>query len=685
MEESCAATVRLVYSASEDGDGHAVESLTVFREKVLAGCTDGALLVLAEKNEEGVGELGASSGEDEEEDDDEDGEEDGARGGGGGGGGVRNRSSGSLNAANASNRRNSSDMMDLIETHASFAKKPVLQLTAIAAHSRTENPASTSASYMLLSLTDGVALHTLPALSPHSSLARTRGANAYRWRADDRRLCVSCRKRLLVYRWDGVALVEVFDVALQETPKTLEWAGVDTVCVAFKKEYSIVCLRTGETRAVCPTSRNGEPSITALPCNELLLLKDSIGIFVANDGGEPTRDHGVSWSSAPDDVVLAWPHALAIMPRMVELKAVHRRAQQTGSIFFNQTLPLQGCIAVSERQRSGAMAWANTLFASSASGTQIHRITLLSQGELVHGLIDAGEIEEAVEIASLTPYDANDAVGEDDSEVRAMKVSLHSQLAERLMSSADYEDAISHMNLANASPRDVVSRFACMMPDVVIEKLRRVCPAIQIERRECEPTENESHRAMLALLPYSLAQSKDPRCEDGELMDTVTFMILVHIKDPRLKSFVRGGETRIDRQLVVEVLTSSSAAGYDRIHFLYYRHFFSLMVGVVLSWTHTRTHTYIYIYIGTVYSYYSSCLLLLCLKSKFVHITNSCRFVRVCVCSPRAHALCTVEMPSSSAFTGRTRCTRMLSDECVFSSMTMPVVSPTKVNSVSMR
>ena len=274
MEVASASVVANLAAAADGPAGgtaatHSVESLTVFRDRLLAGCTDGSLLVFAD----------------------------------GDGGSPPRFVEGIPDGGNAPAR--AGGPLRLIETHPGFAKKPVLQLTAIG------GSAQPSAD-LLLSLTDGVSLHTLPNVRAHSSLARTRGASAYRWRADDRRLCVACRKRLLVYKWDGVDLKELREVPLAEVPRALEWAGVDTVCLAFRREYLIASTATGDTRSVCPTGRHGEPSIVVLPSGEMLLMKDSVGIFVANDEGRPTRNHGISWSAVPDEVVLlSWPHALA--------------------------------------------------------------------------------------------------------------------------------------------------------------------------------------------------------------------------------------------------------------------------------------------------------------------------------------------------------------------------------------
>ena len=532
---------------------HSVESLTVFRDRLLAGCTDGSLLVFGE--EEGVsGPAGFDGGVEEE------GEAGAAADG------ADETSSSHVRAASSalsssSSPLSSSGNLRLIETHSGFAKKPVLQLTAVGGAQLSTN--------LLISLTDGVSLHTLPNVSVHSVLTRTRGASAYRWRADDRRRCVACRKKLLVYKWDGVDLKEVKEIPLLEVPKTIEWAGMDTVCLAFKREYCIVSTTTGEARTVCPTGKHGEPSITVLPCGEILLLKDSVGIFVANDEGKPTRNHGINWSATPDDVVLlSWPHALAIMPRMVEVRAVHRRVDtDTGSIALNQTLPLQGCLAVSGRHGGGAgndggpSKWTNSVFVSSASGTLIHRIDVLPLEEQVRRLIEIGELEEAVEIASL--YPCGDGPDGDHLELRRLRTELHRELADNLMRASEYEDAISNMSRACMRPDVVLSKFAALglMPDTVLGELTKLSfsadtaeQAMGVGKARCA-SKSDSQRAMSALLPYLREQREDPLCPNGELLDTALLMLLLNLGDSRLTSFVCSGP-RVDRTLLVDTLTS---------------------------------------------------------------------------------------------------------------------------------
>ena len=569
--------VSSVLVVSCTGSPHSIESLAVcyehdesktgrkklaVRTRLLAGCTDGTLLVFQQKSQRSsvLKQLGEASFDNDDDDDDND--DDGKD--------LDDSSTDDDRGDDTEVQTKSADdsddnSMELIQTHTSFAKKPVLQLTAETMSSSGSMSSSSSVnnvSELLISLTDAVNIHTLPQLKLHSSLLKTRGAGAYCWRREDRRLIVACRKKLIMYRWDGFGMMELRELSLSEVPRAIQWSASEAVCVAYKREYCIVSTRSGESKVVCPTGKHGEPSITALPTGELLLLKDSVGIFVDGDGGQPTREHGIAWSATPDDVVLlAWPHAIAIMPKMVEVKALHRRDEQSsGCITFNQTLPLSGCIAVSETQ--SLSKWSskkgvrqNGLFVSCASGTQIHRIDVLSVAEQVKNLLDQGELEDAIELANLSPHSDDD--DNRSQEMQSLKKSMHLQMADNMMRANDYEKVLSNLQLARLQPNEILSKYSTLMPKLVRDILFMLGSDSVIISSEDSTTETEvdHQRSMQVLLPLLQTYSTNSDDIEGKTLDSAIFAILIFLKDKRLQAFLQSGH-RVDNDLCVNVLSN---------------------------------------------------------------------------------------------------------------------------------
>jgi hypothetical protein len=95
----------------------------------------------------------------------------------------------------------------------------------------------------------------------------------------------------------------------------------ERVCVGFKKEYAMVRMRDGVVATVCQTGRNAPPVAARLPEQQVLLLRDNIGVFAYYDG-KATGRGGVTFSEAPLAVAYRFPFVLAALPRCIELRGV---------------------------------------------------------------------------------------------------------------------------------------------------------------------------------------------------------------------------------------------------------------------------------------------------------------------------------------------------------------------------
>ncbi len=79
----------------------------------------------------------------------------------------------------------------LKDTRIGFAKKAVTSMNVL----QSKN--------LLISLSDAVAIHSLPEFDVVAYLTKTRGANLYAWDEQRGMLCVANAKKLFVYRYDG--------------------------------------------------------------------------------------------------------------------------------------------------------------------------------------------------------------------------------------------------------------------------------------------------------------------------------------------------------------------------------------------------------------------------------------------------------------------------------------------------
>lgn len=83
----------------------------------------------------------------------------------------------------------------LKETRVGFGKKALTALDVLQSRS------------LLISLSDAVAIHTLPDFDVVAQLVKTKGALLYAWEEERGLLCVARGKKLNLYQYDGVLLL----------------------------------------------------------------------------------------------------------------------------------------------------------------------------------------------------------------------------------------------------------------------------------------------------------------------------------------------------------------------------------------------------------------------------------------------------------------------------------------------
>lgn len=125
---------------------------------------------------------------------------------------------------------------------------------------------------ILLCITDGqIATYPLETLVRRQILSKTRYCSCYALSTELERLVVAVKRQLFVFRWQpeaGGLFVELQELSLQSSPKTLLWAD-DSVCVGSKREYQFYDLNTDvnglHPRPLAETGRRERPVACALP------------------------------------------------------------------------------------------------------------------------------------------------------------------------------------------------------------------------------------------------------------------------------------------------------------------------------------------------------------------------------------------------------------------------------------
>ncbi|CAI5467576.1 unnamed protein product [Closterium sp. Yama58-4] len=188
---------------------------------------------------------------------------------------------------------------------------------------------ASGAAGVLIALADCVRLAPLPSLEPLTCLPRTAGATSLAWDAEGGVLCVSIKRRVLVLRFDGrSAFKEEREFTCPDAPRLLALPSPTTLCAATPTKYLLHHIPPpgtagsgGSWRDMLPCGQVAPPSVVKLPRGEMLVGKDSIGLFL-DAAGRPLRSHGINWSRPPSHVAVMPPYALAKLPNYIEVRSL---------------------------------------------------------------------------------------------------------------------------------------------------------------------------------------------------------------------------------------------------------------------------------------------------------------------------------------------------------------------------
>ncbi|CAI7928243.1 unnamed protein product [Closterium sp. NIES-54] len=197
---------------------------------------------------------------------------------------------------------------------------------APAAPAASATSGASGAAGVLIALADCVRLAALPSLEPLTCLPRTAGATSLAWDAEGGVLCVAIKRRVLVLRFDGRSTFkEEREFTCPDAPRLLALPSPTTLCAATPTKYLLHHIPPpgtagsgGSWRDMLPCGQVAPPSVVKLPRGEMLVGKDSIGLFL-DASGRPLRSHGINWSRPPSHVAVMPPYALAKLPNYIEV------------------------------------------------------------------------------------------------------------------------------------------------------------------------------------------------------------------------------------------------------------------------------------------------------------------------------------------------------------------------------
>eukprot|EP00939_MAST-03C_sp_MAST-3C-sp1_P000888 g888.t1 len=389
---------------------------------------------------------------------------------------------------------------------------------------------------VLLSISEEcVAVHDLIDVKYREHLPRTRGCSDFCLDVVSMLLCVAVNTKLMLYIWDGSNFSGYKCFDMLESIRSVAW-GEGAICVGFSKLYVLVDVDTGlVSREIFESGHarkrggvsnvvrfgfggndaiddNYRCRVSAPPRdvagtggernedddnetntaktssakdderrmrdNELLLVRDSTGIFV-DGSGCPSREEGrsIAWSANPSLVHSAFPFVLGIVGDRVE---VHNGTTTCGCRSIRASDVTVVASTVERRESDGGVLAVVLL----GSANAVVRCEMISPQLQVEALIRTegsrptdAYFEEALSICSVSERQRRGAFVR--SVDRSTRKTMHTRYARHLVRRGAFAEARGHFALDGESVLEVLSLF----PDLLPETWRTRAGALEIARR----------------------------------------------------------------------------------------------------------------------------------------------------------------------------------------------------------
>ena len=414
---------------------------------------------------------------------------------------------------------------ELKNTARGISKKPIIQM-------------SVSPEFRLLfALTDGgeLLVHNLDLLTPTDLSIRNRQYHLFAVSvtpedAGPRQLtlCLAEKKRLIFYSLSGKGGLgarakertweTLSEQNLTDQARCVVWnKECDAVFVGLKKEYLFVPVKsTLQIREIFPLGHvRSEPLVKNVDNDEVAICKDEYTHFLSSHG-QPSREYKVTWGDIPLDFIYTYPYYVALLNKMVEVRAV-----EDITPFRIQTILVPEspkCIVHSEH-------------AYIASAQYIWRLEPIAIHRQLKTAIQNKHFSVGLMLAEMLEGTPEEKKGQVLHIKRLQAFSLFTQ--------HEFKQSLEKYSEINADPIDVISLYPKLLPDAI--RLKRKHPA------EPPPLTGKPLNLAIDVLTQYLMQQRNrylAMLKPGEL-ETPSVDMLQIIDTTLLKCYVQCNESLI--------------------------------------------------------------------------------------------------------------------------------------------
>ncbi|KAL7276159.1 Vacuolar morphogenesis protein 6 [Rhizina undulata] len=285
------------------------------------------------------------------------------------------------------------------------------------------------------------------------------------------RLAVGVKKRLILYSWHDGGFQEGKEVVLSGGIRSLTWASGRKVVAGLAGGFVVVDVQTGAVEEIVSPEAKGsgagapvaeergwgaymgmggwsiKPLSTRLGGDELLLVKDTITLYVDSEGTPMPKKRPIHWSVSPDAIAFSYPYLVSINTTKQHLE-VRNPSTQT----LLQTLSLPSVSILHVPPPNIALVHAGKLFYVAAYN-QVWRMCATDYEAQIKELIDADRLDEAISLLEiLESVLLKESKEEKLREVQMLK-------AERLFDKRKYRESLDLFMQVSAPPERVIRLF----------------------------------------------------------------------------------------------------------------------------------------------------------------------------------------------------------------------------------
>lgn len=279
-------------------------------------------------------------------------------------------------------------------------------------------------------------------------MQKTKGCTCFCVTLTDRyglALCAGIKKHIMIYSWDGSQFTELKDIQhTWDTPHALAWCD-QNICIGFKRDY---CMLNSTNWVFQPlqfgAGKSLEPIITQIPDNQLLLARDSVGVFISVTDGQPTRKHGVAWTDAPVAVTHVFPYVIGLLKTGVEVRTL---TDPCSIVQVIGAMKAAKCVCMSTKDKTA------TYVATPASLFRLIPVPIPTQ---VDQLISDHQFESALTLC--------DSITDDEALKQQKIAGVKVSQAYHMFSQGRFTNAMTLFLELNVSVLEVLGLFTNLLP-----------------------------------------------------------------------------------------------------------------------------------------------------------------------------------------------------------------------------